>query len=239
MTLDREPKRSRSETREAIEDLIHGPRPISHGPLLVSDLPARGKKNVIMGIDEAGRGPVLGPMTYAAAYWEEGIEIPKGYNDSKQMTLEMRNKLFEATLADENIGFVIRVLHATEISQNMLGKDPYNLNAMSHDAAMQMVRCVMDAGVSISRCYIDTVGREETYKARLDRVFAGSGIEFIVEKKADAKYVQCSAASVCKSVPHPPSWATLQGFHPPPRVDFPKYLTHSLFVFYSSGKGNS
>ena len=154
-----------------------------------------------MGIDEAGRGPVLGPMTYAAAYWEDGIEIPKGYNDSKQLTPDMRDKLFAATVADPNIGFVIRVLHAKEISQNMLRKnDPYNLNAMSHDAAMQMVQCVIDAGVTISKCYIDTVGREETYKARLDRVFSGSGIEFVVEKKADAKYVQCSAASVCTSV---------------------------------------
>jgi ribonuclease H2 subunit A len=81
----------------------------------------------------------------------------------------------------------------------MLRKDvPYNLNAMSHDAAMEMVRAVLDAGVRISKCYIDTVGREETYKARLDRVFAGCGIEFVVEKKADAKYKSCSAGSISK-----------------------------------------
>ena len=200
MTLDKEPKRTREETREAIEDLIHGPRPVSVGPLLVSDLPPNHHtKSVIMGIDEAGRGPVLGPMTYAAAYWEDGIDIPKGYNDSKQLTPNMRDKLFASTVAEPAIGFVVRVLHATEISQNMLRKnEPYNLNAMSHDAAIQMIQCVIDAGVTISKCYIDTVGREEPYKARLDRVFSGSGIEFVVEKKADAKYVQCSAASVCK-----------------------------------------
>ena len=98
----------------------------------------------------------------------------------------------------KNLRFVIRVLHATEISNNMLRKEPYNLNAMSHDAAMQMVQCVLDAGVKIKKCYIDTVGREEVYKARLDRVFAGSGVEFVVEKKADAKYKTCSAASVSK-----------------------------------------
>jgi ribonuclease H2 subunit A len=202
MSLDKEAKKSREETREAINQLIHGPRPLSEGPLLVSDFPSNSDEGVIMGIDEAGRGPVLGPMVYGAAYWEEGTTIPKGYNDSKQMTAEMRTKLFEATLAEDKIGFVIRVLHATEISQNMLRKEPYNLNAMSHDAAMEMVRCVMDAGVKIKKCYIDTVGREETYKARLDIVFAGSGIEFIVEKKADAKYVQCSAASVSKCTEH-------------------------------------
>ncbi len=52
----------------------------------------------ILGIDEAGRGPVLGPMVYAAAY------CPKthikalnalGADDSKQLTAEQREGLLE------------------------------------------------------------------------------------------------------------------------------------------------
>ena len=63
-----------------------------------------------------------------------------------------------------------------------------------------MIRCVLDAGVSIETCYIDTVGMPGAYKAKLDREFAGCGIAFVVEKKADSKYVQCSAASVVAKV---------------------------------------
>jgi ribonuclease H2 subunit A len=208
MPLDKEPKANREATKEALTRIIEGTstRPLSEGPILVSDIPesAKGGVGVVMGIDEAGRGPVLGPMLYGAAFWNDDVEestldIPKGYNDSKQLNEATRSKLFEATLKSKDIGFVVRVLHATEISQNMLRKDvPYNLNAMSHDVAMEMVRAVLDAGVRVSKCYIDTVGREETYKARLDQVFAGCGIEFVVEKKADAKYKSCSAGSISK-----------------------------------------
>ena len=44
--------------------------------------------------------------------------------------------------------------------------------------------------------FIDTVGHPDAYKAKLDRVFQSHNIQFVVEKKADAKYATCSAASV-------------------------------------------
>lgn len=105
-----------------------------------------------MGIDEAGRGPVLGPMTYAAAFWDpnDGTSvIPPGLNDSKQLTPEKRASLFQEIRSSNSIGFVLRILHASEISRNMLRKVPYNLNAMSHDAAIEMIWAVLNAGVKI------------------------------------------------------------------------------------------
>lgn len=54
----------------------------------------------------------------------------------------------------------------------------------------------------VSRSYIDTVGNPEAYRNKLDRVFQSHCIEFIVEKKADAKYATCSAASVGKFINH-------------------------------------
>jgi len=92
------------------------------------------------------------------------------------------------------------VLHATEISRNMLRSDPYNLNTMSHDAAMQMIQTVLDAGVEIDTCFIDTVGSPDSYRLKLEREFEGQDIKFVVEKKADAKYAPCSAASVVAKV---------------------------------------
>ncbi len=111
-----------------------------------------------------------------------------------------RNKLFDEIQSNHCIGFVLRVLHASEISRNMQRAKPYNLNAMSHDAAIQMIRAVLDAGVKINTCFVDTVGIAESYQQKLEREFVGHGIKFVVEKKADAKYAPCSAASVIAKV---------------------------------------
>ena len=75
--------------------------------------------------------------------------IPSGFNDSKQLSEKQRAALLKEIQSSEHIGFVLRVLHASEISRNMLRKAPYNLNEMSHDAAMQMIWAVLDAGVKI------------------------------------------------------------------------------------------
>ena len=152
-----------------------------------------------MGIDEAGRGPALGPMTYGAAFWHPSRHqkaIPDDFNDSKQLTAEKRQLLFKEIQSHPDIGFVLRVIHASEISRNMMRATPYNLNAMSHDCAMEMIWAVLRAGVKIDTCYVDTVGMPDAYRAKLERVFEGQEITFVVEKKADAKYAPCSAASV-------------------------------------------
>jgi len=172
------------------------------GPLLLSDIPpgirnSNTERGVILGIDEAGRGPTLGPMTYAAAFWHpDSTDIPSGFNDSKQLSAEKRASLLKKMQSSESIGFVLRVLHASEISRNMLRKVPYSLNAMSHDAAIEMIWAVLDAGVKIDTCFIDTVGTPESYRRKLESAFQGKGMTFVVETKADAKYAPCSAASV-------------------------------------------
>src|SRR5438067_12080463 len=47
----------------------------------------------ICGVDEAGRGPLAGPVVAAAVIFERK-RIPKGINDSKQLTPEDREALF-------------------------------------------------------------------------------------------------------------------------------------------------
>ena len=117
------PQPDRSATNAALDALLHKslrPSPcdvFASGPLLVSNIPANAKNNnergVILGIDEAGRGPVLGPMTYAAAYWNpDSTDIPSDFNDSKQLSAEKRATLFKKIQSSDSIGFVLVSLSA-------------------------------------------------------------------------------------------------------------------------------
>lgn len=77
---------------------------------------------LICGVDEAGRGPLAGPVCAAAVILPEGYEIP-GLNDSKQLTDKKRRELFPIikeqaiaygiSMVDEKIIDEINVLNAT------------------------------------------------------------------------------------------------------------------------------
>ena len=49
---------------------------------------------VICGVDEAGRGPLAGPVVAAACILPDGFVI-EGLNDSKKLTEKKREKLFD------------------------------------------------------------------------------------------------------------------------------------------------
>ena len=52
---------------------------------------------LICGVDEAGRGPLAGPVCAAAVILPCGLEI-EGLNDSKKLSEKKRDKLFLAEL---------------------------------------------------------------------------------------------------------------------------------------------
>ena len=83
------------------------------------------KDDIILGIDEAGRGPVMGPMVYACAYWKEeydkDIRKKFKFNDSKALRAEEREKMFENIKSHPNIiRYELIILPPDYISKEML-----------------------------------------------------------------------------------------------------------------------
>ena len=109
---------------------------------------------VKLGIDEAGRGPVLGAMTFGTCYWsiadDDAIEASqKEIDDSKQLTDEKRSKLFDRIAADERMGWAVEVVSAARISAEMLQVKPTSLNAISFDATCRLIQRVLDRGADV------------------------------------------------------------------------------------------
>ena len=75
------------------------------------------KKGVklIAGIDEAGRGPLAGPVVVACCIMPENSMI-EGINDSKKIAEKKREKLYELII-NEAISYGIGIINQTEIDE--------------------------------------------------------------------------------------------------------------------------
>jgi ribonuclease HII len=74
----------------------------------------------ICGVDEAGRGPLAGPVCAAAVILPEDLEI-KGLNDSKKLTEKKREELFPV-ICEKAVAFNIAYASVEEIEEhNILG----------------------------------------------------------------------------------------------------------------------
>lgn len=71
--------------------------------------------NVICGVDEAGRGPLAGPVFAAAVILPYGIEI-EGLNDSKKLTERKREVLFDI-ICEKAVAFGIASSDEREIDE--------------------------------------------------------------------------------------------------------------------------
>ncbi|RUS35145.1 ribonuclease H-like domain-containing protein [Jimgerdemannia flammicorona] len=80
----------------------------------------------ILGVDEAGRGPVLGPMVYSVCFCAESKyeELKKmGFADSKTLKEDDRDSLFTVVERHPDfVGWSVCVLSPQEISSGMLKK---------------------------------------------------------------------------------------------------------------------
>ncbi|KPI35757.1 Ribonuclease H2 subunit A [Cyphellophora attinorum] len=193
-------------------ELIHGDsyshfseRPINIKPNVI------GKPGtpVVLGVDEAGRGPVIGPMVYGVFYLP--VEIQQSlltntyrFDDSKALTPAVRANLMRAVCTETtdlyaSCGWAIRSLSARDISAGMMKNGgAYNLNAQAMDTTFDLIQGVLDKGINITEIYVDTVGIPTVYQKKLERIFPT--IKITVEKKADSLYPCVSAASVVAKV---------------------------------------
>ena len=73
----------------------------------------------VAGLDEAGRGPLAGPVVAASVFLEDPARarLPDGINDSKTLNAEARETLFAELTRDGSVAWGIGIASVDEIEQ--------------------------------------------------------------------------------------------------------------------------
>jgi len=142
------------------------------------------------GIDEAGRGPVIGPLVVAAVFVDDDEPLKRiGVKDSKKLTPHSREVMFDqiANVAK----YSIVVMSAEQIDSERRER---SMNEIELKMFADSVK-----GVKVSRVYADCPDvNEASFSSSLS--LSIGNVKVVGEHKADDKYPVVSAASVIAKV---------------------------------------
>lgn len=131
----------------------------------------------ICGIDEAGRGPLAGPVVVAAVIMPRESFI-EGVNDSKKVSEKKREKLYEE-ITNEAIAWSVGIIEQGEIDTlNILNATKKGVNI-----------CVKELSIKPNLILVDALEHIDT-----------CGIPYTPIIKGDAKVYSIAAASIIAKV---------------------------------------
>ena len=151
----------------------------------------------VCGIDEAGRGPVIGPLVIAGVVANEEQEkklMELGVKDSKMLTPIQRERMFDKIKEIVERYEILAVL-PKEIDDAVNGKDGLNLNWLEAVKSAEIVnklkpnKVILDCPSTNIEAYADYVKKKITGR-----------VDVVAEHKADQTYPIVSAASILAKV---------------------------------------
>jgi len=159
-------------------------------------------EELILGIDDAGRGPVIGPMILAGCLIDKKVEREfkkLGIKDSKELTPKRREFLAEI-VREKAETFEITFAHPIEIDEKLT-----NGTNLNHLEAIKIAEIInkINKGYGRIKVIIDcpsvSINRWTDFlKTKIENL---SNLEIICEHKADRNHISVSAASIlAKSV---------------------------------------
>lgn len=150
-----------------------------------------------LGVDDAGRGPVIGPMILAGCLINDETEREfkkLGVKDSKQLTPKRRE--FLAEIIKEKVeAFEIIIIHPEEIDEK--NKEGVKLNEVEALACAKIINKINNGSNKI-KVVLDCPSTNLTtwrdfLRAKIENLF---NLEILCEHKADRNHISVSAASI-------------------------------------------
>jgi len=154
-------------------------------------------KILLLGIDDAGRGPVIGPMVLAGCLinFKTRDEFKAiGVRDSKQLT-QKRREFLEGIIKEKAKAFEIVVLNPEEIDKR--NGEGLKLNELEGLAAVKIINKINDGKEKI-KIVIDcpSPNRTKWRNFLIMKIENLSNLEISCEHKADRNHVVVGAASI-------------------------------------------
>ncbi len=150
-----------------------------------------------LGIDDAGRGPVIGPMVLAGCLLDEKSEreLKKlGVKDSKDLTPKRREFLAEK-IKEKAETFEIVIINPNKIdTENSNGTKLNELEAMAFAKIVNRINKGYNKIKVVIDCPSPTIGKWRDFL--MTHVKNLSNLEIVCEHKADKNHVSVSAASI-------------------------------------------
>lgn len=151
----------------------------------------------ICGIDEAGRGALVGPLVLCGAMIEEKDE-PKlknlGVKDSKLLSPQQRERIAEEL--KKIVKYQLIIVPPAEIDRNVNGEGGSNLNWLEANKSVELVNML-----NPEKAIIDCPSTNpKAYHEYLVERLLHKKVKIITEHKADANYLIVGAASILAKV---------------------------------------
>lgn len=152
---------------------------------------------LICGIDEARRGPVMGPMVMCGALIEDK-DMPKLIalkpKDSKLLTKEEREEIYPKLLSVLKYYHVL-VIQPNEIDKAVKGGDGLNLNRLEAHKQAEILN-EFNPNQAIIDCPSNNI---DSYRIYLKELLKNKEVDLILEHKAE-RYPLVAAASIIAKV---------------------------------------
>ncbi len=156
---------------------------------------------LVAGIDEAGRGPVLGPMVMACVVLTERAEralVELGVRDSKLMSKESRERVGKAV---RSLAAEVRVLviEPREIDMAVEGVSARNLNDLEARIAARLIDSLTS---DVEVVYVDSPDPKPDRYASLIASYLRRRreVRIVADNEAESKYPVVAAASILAKV---------------------------------------
>jgi ribonuclease HII len=147
---------------------------------------------LIGGVDEAGRGPVLGPMIIALVISDKNtLEKFRNYGvkDSKKLSPSRRKELY--TIIKNEARYVLSLrIEPNEIDDAVL--NGHKLAVLEAKKIAQLINMVNEADI----IYIDAAHSNADYFSHLIQVDLIKKLRIVCEHNADEHYISVGAASI-------------------------------------------